>query len=201
MSEYTFLFDLDATVTRAEILPEIAARIDKAQEMRELTERTMAGELPFAQSFYKRVGVLKEIPVSEVKKLVGQVSLHEELAAFIRENRNRCYLVTGNLGIWIEELVDRLGLAGRVYCSQASVENDRIARIEHILDKSKVMEEFAGRPLVAVGDGSNDAAMIAAAEIGIGFGGVRPIAPPLLRCATHAVYSEGKLCQFLRQLL
>ena len=99
MSEYTFLFDLDATVTRAEILPEIAARIDKAQEMRELTERTMAGELPFAQSFYKRVGVLKEIPVSEVKKLVGQVSLHEELAAFIRENRNRCYLVTGNLGI------------------------------------------------------------------------------------------------------
>ena len=34
MSEYTFLFDLDATVTKAEILPEIAARIDKAQEMR-----------------------------------------------------------------------------------------------------------------------------------------------------------------------
>ena len=55
MSEYTFLFDLDATVTKAEILPEIAARIDKAQEMKELTERTMAGELPFAQRFHKRV--------------------------------------------------------------------------------------------------------------------------------------------------
>ena len=47
----------------------------------------------------------------------------------------------------------------------------------------------------------NDADMLAAAEIGIGFGGVRSIAPSLLRCATHATYSEEKLCQFLRQLL
>lgn len=39
--------------------------------------------------------------------------------------------------------------------------------------------------------------MIAAAEIGIGFGGVRDIAPAVLKSATHAAYSEDKLCQFL----
>lgn len=43
--------------------------------------------------------------------------------------------------------------------------------------------------------------MIAAAEIGIGFGGVRDIAPAVLKSATHAAYSEDKLCQFLKQLL
>lgn len=201
MSGYSFLFDLDATVTKAEILPRIAVQIHKEEEMKELTERTMTGELPFAESFRNRVNVLKEIPVSEVRKLVGQVPLHEKLAAFIRENKERCVLVTGNLDVWIEELVEKLGLTGRCFCSHALVREDRIIRVESILDKSRVMEQFAGRPFVAVGDGSNDAAMIAAAEIGIGFGGVRSIAPPLLRCATHAVYSEDRLCQFLRQLL
>ena len=51
MSGYVFLFDLDATITRAEILPEIAVKINKEQEMRDLTERTMAGEIPFDHGF------------------------------------------------------------------------------------------------------------------------------------------------------
>ena len=41
MSEYVFLFDLDATITKVEILPEISAEIGKDKEMRELTERAM----------------------------------------------------------------------------------------------------------------------------------------------------------------
>lgn len=60
---------------------------------------------------------------------------------------------------------------------------------------------FKDRPFAAIGDGNNDAQMIAAAEVGIGFGGVRDIAPAVLKCATHATYSEEKLCQFLRRLL
>ena len=47
MSDYVFLFDLDATITKAEILPEIAVKINKEKQMRELTEKTMAGEIPF----------------------------------------------------------------------------------------------------------------------------------------------------------
>ena len=39
LSDYVFLFDLDATITRAEILPEIAVKINKEQQMRELTEK------------------------------------------------------------------------------------------------------------------------------------------------------------------
>lgn len=53
LSEYVFLFDLDATITRTEILPEIAIKIDKQQQMRELTEKTMTGEIPFDHSFWR----------------------------------------------------------------------------------------------------------------------------------------------------
>lgn len=56
-------------------------------------------------------------------------------------------------------------------------------------------------PFVAIGDGNNDAEMIEAAEVGIGYGGVREIAPAVLACATHAIYEEEKLVEFLERLL
>lgn len=201
MSEYVFLFDLDATITKAEILPEIAVKIDKADEMRELTERTMAGEIPFDHSFLERVNLLKEIPVSTVKDIIMNVPLNEKMVEFIKENKERCYVVTGNLDVWISELMEKMGMEGHYFCSNATVENDYIVSVDHIVDKGEVIKQFAGKPFVAIGDGNNDAQMIAAAEVGIGFGGVREIAPAVLKCATHATYSEDKLCQFLRQLL
>ena len=201
MSEYVFLFDLDATITKAEILPEIAVKIDKEQQMRELTEKTMAGEIPFDHSFLERVKLLSEIPVSTVRSIIAGVPLNEKLVEFIRQNRERCYVVTGNLDIWIEELMSRLGMDGHYFCSRATVKDDKIVSVDHVVDKGEVVAEFKDRPFVAVGDGNNDAQMIAAAEIGIGFGGVRDIAPAVLKCATHATYSEDRLCQFLRQLL
>ena len=51
MTDYIFLFDLDSTITKKEILPEIARKIGKEDEMRRLTEETMNGVLPFKQSF------------------------------------------------------------------------------------------------------------------------------------------------------
>ena len=110
MSEYVFLFDLDATITRAEILPEIAAKIDKQQQMRELTEKTMTGEIPFDHSFLERVNLLSGIPVSTVRRIIAGVPLNEKLVKFIRENRERCYVVTGNLDVWIKELMTELGM-------------------------------------------------------------------------------------------
>ena len=200
MSEYVFLFDLDATITKVEILPEISAEIGKDKEMRELTERAMRGEIPFERSFREGVSILKDIPVSKVRKIVENIPLNEQVAAFIRQNSDRCYVITGNLDIWIEDLMKKLGVGHSFYCSKAEVKNDRIVGDIQVIDKATVVNSF-DKPFVAIGDGNNDADMIAAAEIGIGFGGVRDIAPAVLKSATHAAYSEDKLCQFLKQLL
>ena len=58
MNNRVFLFDLDATVTKVEILPALAEQVGKAKQIAELTERTMHGELPFKSSFLMRVDIL-----------------------------------------------------------------------------------------------------------------------------------------------
>lgn len=200
MSRYVFLFDLDSTITKQEILPTIAGNFGIYEEMSALTERTMRGELPFKQSFLERVELLKSIPVSEVCKLVGEIELNERLAEFIRRYRNRCYIVTGNLDVWIEELIKKLGMEKNTFCSKALAENDYIQNVLSIVDKNAVISQMV-LPFVAVGDGNNDAEMIEAAEVGIGYGGVREIAPSVLTCAGYAIYQEEKLVEFLERLV
>lgn len=200
MSKKVFLFDLDATVSKVEILPMLAEQVGLLEEMRELTEKTMRGELPFKSSFLSRVEMLKSIPVNRVAEIVEQTPLNEEIVKFIQEHKECCYIVTGNLDIWIRKLMKRIGLPmAHCFCSSASVVDDRLVSVNSVIDKGMVVKQFI-LPVVAIGDGSNDAEMARLAEVGIGFGGVRPVAYSLMSNATHAIYDEKRLCDFLETL-
>lgn len=199
MSRYVFLFDLDSTITRQEILPTIAKKVGVYEQMSALTESSMRGEVPFKQSFLQRVELLKKIPVSQVQNIVTHIELNEKLVEFIKAYKNRCYIVTGNLDVWIDGLIEKLGMGKNIFCSKALVEDDYIQDVFNIVDKDAVIRQMV-LPFVAVGDGNNDAEMIEAAEVGIGYGGVRSVALSVLECATHVVYQEDKLVDFLNKL-
>ena len=200
MSRYIFLFDLDSTVTKQEILPTISKRLGIYERMSELTESTMRGEIPFKQSFLQRVELLKDVPVSEVNEMVSRIQLNNHLVDFIQKNHDRCHIVTGNLDVWIDGVSRKLGMERNTFCSKAIVKNDYIEDVFNIVDKNAVIGQMV-LPFVAIGDGNNDAEMIEAAEVGIGYGGVREIAPAVLACASHAIYDEEKLVEFLERLL
>ena len=200
MSRYIFLFDLDSTITRQEILPTIAKEAGVYEEMSALTESSMRGEVPFKQSFLQRVELLKQVPVSEVQNIVANIELNEKLVEFIHKYQNRSYIVTGNLDVWIESLMTKLGMEKNVFCSKAVQSGNYVQDVFNIVDKDAVIRQMV-LPFIAVGDGNNDAEMIEAAEIGIGYGGVRPVAPSVLECATHVVYQEDKLVEFLNKLV
>lgn len=200
MSNYIFIFDMDSTITRKEVLPEISQKINKLNEMRQLTEATMRGEIPFRTSFLKRVNILSDISVREVNDIVTEIPLNKEIVDFIKKNKERCYVVTGNLDIWISGLMKKLGMEQHTYCSKADVHNDRIEKVVSVVDKELVIKQFV-QPMVAIGDGDNDAGMCRIADIGIGFGGVREIAPALLRSCDYAFYDDAKCADFLWRLL
>lgn len=200
MSDYIFLFDMDSTITRKEVLPEISQKIDKLDEMREITEATMRGEIPFRTSFLRRVKILSDISVQEVNEIVAGIPLNEHIADFIVKNRERCYVVTGNLDIWISGLMKKIGMEEHTYCSKADVVDDRISKVVSVVDKELAVKQFV-QPLVAIGDGDNDAGMCRVADIGIGFGGVRDIAPALLRSSDYAFFDDTRCADFLWKLL
>lgn len=200
MSRYIFLFDLDATITKQEILPTVAKEIGIYDELKKLKESAAHGELPFKKSLLNKVDLLKGIPVSTINAIIRDIVLNEKLLEFIRINKDRCYVVTGNLDVWIEGLLSRMGIGGNVFCSKAFVKDGYIEEVFSVVDKYAVISQMVV-PFVAVGDGNNDVEMIEAAEVGIGYGGVKEIAPAVLECATHLIYNEDKLVYFLEKLL
>lgn len=200
MTDYIFLFDLDSTITKKEILPEIARKIGKENEMRRLTEETMNGVLPFKQSFLSRVDLLKDISVKEINDFVSEIPLNEHIVEFIRENEERCYVVTGNLDIWISGLMKKIGMKHHYYCSKAIVKDDRITNVISVLDKELTVQQFV-HPMVAIGDGNNDADMARLAQVAIGYGGVRDIAPALMRNIDYAFVDDKRCAEFLYHLL
>lgn len=192
-----FAFDLDGTVTSEELLPRIAETVGLRDEIAKLTELTMAGRIPFAYSFQERVKLLQSIPVSTVRMIVETVDLDEHIVAFLQENADRCYIVTGNLDVWVGALCARLG--AKLISSSALVKHDRIVDLISIVDKGVAVRAIP-RPLAAIGDGHNDLGMLDAADVSVAFGGVHPPAQSLLKGATHAIYDGAALCRFLRQL-
>ena len=200
MSDYIFLFDLDSTISKKEILPTISELIGKQKEMRELTEATMRGEIPFKSSFLRRVAILSCVDVSEVNRIVSDIPLNDNIVNFIRENKERCYLLTGNLDIWISGLMEKIGMENHYYCSKADVVNDRISSVVSVVDKELMARQFV-QPMVVIGDGDNDSGMAKYADVAIGFGGVRNVAKSLLQNIDYAFYEDKRCADFLKTLL
>ena len=195
-----FLFDLDSTVTREEILPTIAGELGKGDEMRLLTESTMMGEIPFRESLLARVEMLKETSVSKMASRVVKIGLNKEIVKFIKENRDNCYIVTSNLDVWIEDLMKKIGINGHVFCSKTKTCDDKIVKVDEIFLKENAVRSFGEAKVIAVGDGSNDYDLIKLADVGVAFGGVRSVAPVLYEVCDYAVYDEDVLVELLNEI-
>ena len=96
--------------------------------------------------------------------------------------------------------MNKLGIMDHCFCSSATDENDTVGKITSIRNKLATAQSF-DKPIVVIGDGDNDSEMASVANIGIGFGGVRSIAPSLLNVIDYAFYDEKKCAEFLRGLL
>ena len=190
-----FAFDLDSTVTRCELLPLLAREAGCEAEMRVRTERAMRGEVDFAADFAGRVALLGALPLSRAREIAASVPVHPGIASFLQTYRERCTILTGNLDLWIEPLIQRLGMAGRCLCSKGRMADGRVA-LAAALDKAEAVRSLP-RPLVAIGDGGNDIGMLRAADFGVAFGGVRTPCGALLAAADIAVYSEEELLRAL----
>lgn len=199
-SKPLFVFDLDSTITKCELLPLIAESVGLGDKMLRLTDAAMSGNIPFEQNFRSRVELLKEVPITEARAIAAMIPLNMEIAGFIRKHPQRCMILTGNLDVWIAPIIEGLGMQGRCLCSRAHVDGDHLLGISDVLNKAQVCAKFP-RPFVAIGDGSNDIGMLKSADIGIAFGGVRKPSDDVIQAADRVITDESELVAYLHGFL
>ena len=168
--------------------------------MKTLTDLTLSGAIGFEKSFRLRCAILRSISISVVQQIVKDVPLNDEIVGFIRKNSSRCFLVTGNLDVWIAPLVERIGC--RSFSSTAVTQQDALVAVEQVLHKNEPILALkrGGQPVVAIGESVNDVPMYEVADISISFGGVHAPAQQAIALSHYVVQEGGSLCRLLNTL-
>lgn len=194
-----FCFDLDGTVTKQEILPLISKELDLHEEISLLTQLTLDGLIPFQNSFKLRVKLLSTIPISTVSKIVDKVLLDEHIIDFINKNSEDCYIVTGNLDVWIKDLIESR-IKCKFFSSEAEYKGNQLIGVKNILDKAKSIKELRNKydKIVAIGDSMNDCPMFEKADIGIAFGGTHNPVSSLVKLSNYVTFDAQSLVRILQ---
>lgn len=196
-----FIFDLDGTVTSQETLPLISDHFNVSKKIKKLTTETIKGNIPFVESFIKRVNILGKLPVNEISNLLENTLLYPKIINFIHKNKESCVIATGNLDCWVNKLTKKIGCTS--YTSNADTKNNQVIKITKILKKENIVEQYKnlGDKVIYIGDGNNDMEAMRIADISIACGLTHKPAKSILTIADYLVFKEESLCRQLNQLL
>lgn len=195
-----YCFDLDSTLTTLEILPCIASELNISEEMALLTKLTMDGVIDFISSFKLRVLLLSTVSIERINSIIDEVPLDSKLLNFIKENREQCFIVTGNIDLWIKPLLDKFECN---YYSSSAQYSDGYIKLDKVLVKSEAIKNIRSMGfdrVIAVGDGMNDVPMFLESDIKIAFGAIHHPPKSLVNLANYIVYSGDSLCNLLKML-
>ena len=180
--------DMDSTIVTSETLDEMAAFAGLKAEIAAITDRAMAGELPFEAALTERVARLAGLDLGVLQRAYDErVRLNPGAATLARTMAThgaRCVLVSGGFDFFTARVAEAAGFAAH----RANRLIDDGARLTGTValpilgreaKRAALGEEAAalGASLsetLAVGDGANDLAMIEAAGLGVAYR-ARPI--------------------------
>jgi phosphoserine phosphatase len=195
------VFDVDSTLIQGEVIEMLAAHAGCEDEVREITEAAMRGELDFGESLVRRVACLAGLPESVLEDVADSLQLMPGARTTVRTLKRlgfRCGVVSGGFTRIIARLADDLGLDFHVANELEIVDGKLTGRvIGDIVDragKATALRRFAAQfdvPLVqcvAIGDGANDIDMLATAGLGVAFN-----AKPALREVADTALSHPYL--------
>ena len=176
-------FDFDGTLSDSEMTVLLGARRGVADEMAEITERSMNDEIEYAESLRQRIELIEGLGEAHVENAFEDVELREgasELIRDLREAGNEVVILTGGFERGVERALADVDIeVDGVVANRLPTADGRLTgEVEgQLVDGTKddalaAVAEERGIPLdetVAVGDGANDLPMLEVAGLGVGF--------------------------------
>jgi len=193
-------FDMDSTLIEQEVIDELALEAGVGEQVAEITERAMQGELDFQQSFRARVALLKGLDASVLPKIAERLTITEgaeRLISTLKALGYKTAILSGGFQYFAEYLQAKLGI-DEVHANVLDVQDGVVTgEVKGVIvdgaRKAELLRELANKlgisleQAMAVGDGANDLPMLAIAGLGVAYH-----AKPLVRQnANQAISSVG----------
>jgi phosphoserine phosphatase len=197
---------MDSTIITVECIDELADFAGVRDQVAEITDQAMRGEIEFDDALNRRVALLAGLEEATIDRCREErVSLTpggRELVATMRANGAYCLLVSGGFTRFAEPVAEALGFdavsANRLETAGGRLTGKVDGPILGASGKKEAMAQAAARlgldrsATLAVGDGANDIDMIEAAGLGIAFR-----AKPRVAAAADAHIGLGDLTALL----
>ena len=171
------VFDLDNVIIDGEAIDEIGKLANVEDEIAEITEKAMQGEIDFETSIKDRVKLLEGTSIEDIQKVADELPLMngaEDTIARLKEEGLDVAIISGSFDVVAQTVKDKLGIENAYTIEDGKLTGEVTGPLvsgskldvlkEHIEGNDTSLEE-----VVAVGDGANDISMIESAGIGIAF--------------------------------
>ncbi len=176
-------FDMDSTLIQTECIDELAICAGVGDQVKDITERAMRGEIDFKESFTQRVALLKGLDAGVMKDIAERLPITEgvdRLMYVLKHCGYKIAILSGGFTYFGEYLQRRYGI-DYVYANELEIDEDGKLTgryVGEIVDghrKAELLKLIAQvekvdlAQTIAVGDGANDLPMLSEAGLGIAF--------------------------------